>query len=229
MRTILFIAFSFLAPIAFHSGAQSFPCGDVGFADSTEAPVSPDFAAAVQLYDEGWGGSNEALLEAMERLERLMATHRRTPLLRAYYGSTCIARARMVPDRRKPRWLRRGAAELDGAVRAASEDVQVRLLRAVSFSILPRMAGRMGTVESDFAWLIEQAREEGQLNAGCRQAIYYHAGSFALRNRDSQALVWLERAAGIDSGQIVAQEQVTRMLELAREQLPADAGDKHDE
>lgn len=178
------------------------------------------FAAA--LYEKGWGGDDKALDEAIQVLERLEASVAATPMARAYYGSACIARARMVPDRQKPRWLRRGAAELDAAVRAAPEDPHVRLLRAVTFAVLPRLAGRMETVQEDYNRLVAGTRQDQGMEAGCRQAVLYHAGAFAMRNRDPAAVELLKRASAIESAGGIEPARLSRMLQLAREQFPGE-------
>jgi hypothetical protein len=221
-RLVLFFTVAGLS-VAAISSVAAMPCGTAG------ASPSPELQRAIALYEEGWGGSDEALVEAMERLEERLASRERSPLVRAYYGSATLAHARLVPDRQKQRWLRRGAGDLDAAVKAAPGDVQVRLLRAVSYAVLPRIAGRSEMVRSDFEWLVAQAEAEGRLAPDCRQAIFYHAGAFALRDRDSQAIRWLERAAEIDSAKIIGQERVSRMLRLAREQLPLESGDAYDD
>lgn len=180
----------------------------------------PVLQSVAVLYEAGWRGDDEALLQAIEMIEGLDSSEAAAPLARAYYGGACVAKARMVPDRQKPRWLRRGAAELDAAVRAAPGDLQVRLLRAVTFAVLPRLAGRMDTVRDDFNWLVTRAEENEDLPGGCRQAIFYHAGAFAMRERDPRAVELLTRAAEAESAGAIDPERVNRMLRLAQEQLP---------
>jgi hypothetical protein len=213
-----------------------------------------DLQRAILLYQAGWQGNDAALLEAMELLSGMHVSKNAQPLVRAYYGSASIARARMVPDWRKRQWLQRGAAELDGAVKTAPDDVEVRLLRATSFAILPRLAGKMETVRADFEWLVERAESGGQrtevggsrvesgegeelrwaggeweqeklgrvakskggLSEGCRQAIYYYAGSSAMRERDPRAIGWLEAAMKIGEDGEIAMDRLQRALQLAR-------------
>lgn len=191
--------------------ASLIPCGD---------GAGVQLRAIGILYERGWGGDDAALLEGMEVLERFKASREEVPLARAYYGSACVARARMVADRQKPRWLRRGAAELDAAVGAAPEDIHVRLLRAITFAVLPRLAGRMETARDDFHWLVGRARNDRDLGDGCRQAVFYHAGAFALRSRNDRAVEFLTLAAEIGPTGAIAWERVNRMLRLAQEQVP---------
>lgn len=233
---ILLISLLFLRLVS--PVAAAIPCG------GDEREASPEFYRAVALYNEGWGGSDEALLKAMEQLEGMLRRHgQESALMKAYYGSACVARARMAPDRKKTRWLRRGAAELEVAVKAAPEDVQVRLLRAVTFAVLPRMAGKAATAREDFRWLVTQAEDVrpknerqkkaagserpagvgSDLSPECRQAIFYHAGAFALRNREPQAVEWLERAVEIEAKGGIEKGRVSRMLQLARRQLPRES------
>lgn len=209
----LAIQFLVFLPAPFLDAAP-FSCGE------ESGSISSDMQRAIALYDEGWGGSDVAVVEAIEVLEKL----RPSPLVQAYYGSSCVAMARQVSDWQKRRWLKRAAKELDAAVKAAPEDLQVRLLRANTLAVLPRLAGRMDMAREDFDWLVARAEADPSPAPGCRQAIFYHAGAFALRNRDEQALSWLERAAAIESGESVSSERVHRMLQLAREQLPGKDG-----
>jgi len=234
--------------------------------------MSGELLRVVSLHQAGWEGENAALLEAMEVLETMAGGREVDPLVRAYYGSASIARARMVPDWRKRGWLQRGAAELDGAVQAAPDDAQVRLLRATSLAILPRWAGRMETVREDFDWLVERAevggrrteeegrgsegggpraqtgeekerrsedgeqgkrdlgrgaKSEGKLGDSCRQAIYYHAGSFAMRERDPRAVEWLEAAVQIGKDGDIDMDRLQRVLQLARRHFLSEDGN-HD-
>lgn len=213
--------------------AASIPCGE----EASEA--SSDFHRAVALYEEGWRGADDSLLEALEIWERLLDSGEEAPLAQAYYGSSCIARTRTVPDRQKARWLRRGARELERAVRSEPENLQIRLLRAVSFAILPRMAGKMDTVREDFEWLTARAEEDAvdpngegaqrpALAPECRQVIFYRAGAFALRNREPRAVRLLERAVNIEPADGMDRNRIMQMLRLAREQLPGESGETYD-
>lgn len=197
--------------------AEPAACGE-------DAERSPRLEAALALYEQGWHGDDRALLEALDLFETMRSSSAASPVVRAYFGSACLARARMVSDREKPRWLRRGAKELDDAVEAAPENPQVRLLRARSMAILPRMAGRMETVEDDYDWLIDQAEGDSSLDPVCRQAIYYHAGAFAMRNRDHRGLCWLRRAA--EPGPIggVVWQRLHRMLRYAENEFSRQEG-----
>lgn len=190
--------------------------------------VSGELGRAIVFYEAGWQGDNAALLETIELLEQLRRGGRdREVVVQAYYGGALVARARLVPDRQKRRWLQRGAAELDAAVRAAPEDVQVRFLRARTLAILPRLAGKTELVWEDLEWLVERAesgerRSEsgvGSLAANCRQTIFYQAGSFALRNRDPRAMGWFQAAVEIGEEGGIEMERLQRMLQLAREQF----------
>lgn len=178
---------------------------------------------AILLYESGWAGSDDALREAIEGLETALkeGPSRATPLLRAYLGSAYIGSARSLPGRQKVRPLRRGAAELDRAVKEAPNDLQVRLLRMTTFGVLPRAAGRMKTVENDREWLLEKASNE-DISRSCRWKILYQAGSHALRNRDPRALEWLEgaRESSREPGE---EERVARLLRLATQQLHRDS------
>jgi hypothetical protein len=176
--------------------------------------------AAIAFYQEGWAGSDEALREAMARLERMDREAPDDPLVLAYLGSSRIALVRLVPDRQKRALLVRGARELDGAVAAAPQDVQIRLLRATTFSVLPRLAGRMETVEQDLGWLLARLEAE-DLDAACRYAILYLAGSFHLRERQPASIGFLERAEKVAPA-AEEKDRATRLLRLARSQLGAD-------
>lgn len=192
------------------------------FAVASYAGIAPAednrFREAVNAYEIGWAGDDEALLQALDLLEALRESSAASPEVHAYWGSACIARARLAPNWRKRSWLERGAKALDAAVAAADQDIRVRLLRATSFAVLPSLAGKTEVVEADFDWLLKGARQMPQTSS-VRQEIYYHAGAFALRNRDTRALIWLEEAQNAGDLGGIPIEQIARMLQLARSTL----------
>lgn len=176
--------------------------------------LSPELQSWVQLYDSGWKGDDQALQAFFETAALHEQEWRHSPLLRAIYGSACIARARLVPNLQKPRWLRSGAEHLNAAVKAAPEAVAPRLLRAVSFAVLPRRAGEIETVRADFNLLVKAA-ERHDLAENCRQKIFYHAGAFALRDRDPRALTLLRLAAELDPEEGLERARLKRILRSA--------------
>lgn len=212
VKPTFFLLFALLvSPVLAPSAGAGMPCGNSGEVRQELLPLGA-------LYEQGWQGDNVALLEFFTRMEKLESSLREQPLLRAYYGSACVARARLVTDHQKPRWLRRGMGELDEAVAQAPEDLQVRLLRAVTCAVLPRLAGRSDTAASDFEWLLARARKH-ELSDNCRQTILYHAGAYSLRNRDARAVALLEEAAGLKVEAGIEGERINRLLRLARKQV----------
>lgn len=187
----------------------------------TASDESVRFREARAYYEKGWAGDDAALLKAVELLDALVRSPTASPEVRACWGSACIARARLAPDWRKRVWLERGAKALDAAVAEAARDVRVRLFRAASFAILPRLAGKSDVVEADFAWLRSRAESMPPTDP-VRQEIFYRAGAFALRNRDPRAVVWLEEAARAGELNGISGERIARMLRLARRSFVAD-------
>lgn len=176
--------------------------------------LSPQLQSWIELYGSGWRGNDDALRAFFEAADLHEREWKQSPFLRAIYGSACVARARLVSDFQKPRWLRLGAAYLNAAVAEAPDEVEPRFLRAISFSVLPRRAGVVEMVRADFEVLVKAA-EENNLRESCRQKIFYHAGSFALRERDPRALALLQRAAHLDPKEGLDRERLIRLLQAA--------------
>lgn len=216
-RTALFRGRLFLYFFLAGAASSSVACGPDG-AD----PLGP----AIRHYCQGWEGSDSALKKGIELLEGLekSAGREERPRVRAYLGSAYVASARWVPDRQKRGVLTRGVRQLNSAVRSAPDDVEVRLLRAVTLAVLPRLAGQMETLEEDLQWLLDRV-DSGELSAACRFAILYQAGSFQARNRDAEAIGLLRRAAET-APTPDDREKAQRLLRLASAQFPRDSGDR---
>ena len=89
---------------------------------------------------------------------------------------------------------------MDEAVEAASENFQVRLIRAINSLHCPGFLGRSKVASVDFEWLletIENKYESEVLDAQSVKIALYYAGKFALKEKDSNAINLLERATSM--------------------------------
>jgi len=138
---------------------------------------------------------------------------------RAGRGLALIAQALTAPMVDKLPLARRGCADLDAAVAAAPDDVEVRLMRATNAVQMPLVLERRAIAQSDFTLLLGVARnDQVTMPPESRRAIFYQAAAFALKERRPDAVDLLEEAASISATE-PTDEQVQSMLALARHQL----------
>lgn len=154
--------------------------------DGFDGPV----AEARKEHDRGVGGDAEAVLRAIELLQKRLETEPDDQLARVYLGSAYTLRSRdmrMGPGRLEA--LRTGGRLMDEAVAAAPDDARVRLVRAVNHINLPAIFNRRQSAREDFVYLLGRVGgDECDLNEAERQAVYYFAGlSFRQMGQREQA------------------------------------------
>jgi tetratricopeptide (TPR) repeat protein len=133
----------------------------------------------IALYKKGAKGSQTAVQEANQLLERLRLDYPDHPHAEAYHGSTMllIARDKTNPmDRLK--WAKNGLKLLDKAVAAAPHDSRIRYLRGRSAYRLPeKYFQRTRTVIEDYTFLIDrESLQEGMLGANDYMKLSYELG-----------------------------------------------------
>jgi hypothetical protein len=154
--------------------------------------VSPARAASDEsqqvaaLYARALQGDKTAVVDCIATLERILQAEPQNELARVYLGSSYTLRSRDLgigPE--KLRVLNKGIALMDAAVRAAPDNVHVRLVRALTDEALPFFTGRGKKARAEFlalAGLVE--RNPGQLEARDRQLLYLKAGETAQKAGD---------------------------------------------
>lgn len=170
----------------------------------------------VQLSIEG---STTAAADALEQFDVVLATDPNDALARVNRGLAIVLQARDAPLLQKRNIADRGFAEMDRAVDSAMDDPAVRLVRAINAYQMPQMLGRDAVAREDFQWLLELATSgDNGLDPAMRRSIFFHGGSFALKDGDPAAIGLLERALAIE-GEQPTTGQVQTMLALARRQF----------
>lgn len=169
--------------------------------------------AFVQLATEGSTGVAE---EAIAQFDAVLAAHPEDMLAMVNRGLAIVLKARDAPLLQKRNMANRGFAQMDQAVAMAPQNPAVRLVRAINAYQMPRILGRAAIAREDFEWLLEAAAAGNvDLDPGLLGSLYFHAGSFALKDRDPAAVELLERALEIEAARPTA-DQIQTMLALAR-------------
>jgi hypothetical protein len=169
--------------------------------------------AFVQLSIEG---STSAAADALEQFEIVLAADPDDVLARVNRGLAIVLQARDAPLLKKRNMADWGFAEIDRAVESAPGDAAVRLVRAINAYQMPQILGRGAIAREDFSWLVAVATSQsGRLDPALRRSIFFHAGSFALKDDDPAATELLEWALE-NEGESPTTGQIQTMLALAR-------------
>jgi hypothetical protein len=154
-----------------------------GFASDLQNAKSRYFAAV--------DGDEKALSEARQIFEQLRSTHPKDAVILAYAGSVQLLQAsHTLAPWRKGKLAKEGLGQLDEAVRAAPDNLEVRFVRAASTYHLPGFFKREKQSEDDFAWLssrVAAAVASRSLDARIGAAALYHHGLFKEKAGDQAA------------------------------------------
>ncbi|MGE9289964.1 MAG: tetratricopeptide repeat protein, partial [Puniceicoccales bacterium] len=147
---------------------------------SDDPEVREQFARGLDLHQEGVAGDEDAVVEAQEIMEELLAANPDDARVQVFLGNLYVLRARDAVFYKKMDWLKKGVAVLDEAVAAAPEDPDVRSVRAINSYQLPRIFGRRDIAEEDFEVLVNWAETDpDRYSDSLLRFVYYHAGIFA--------------------------------------------------
>jgi hypothetical protein len=140
------------------------------------------------LYAQALAGDKSATEKCIEALEAIVRAQPQNQLAHVYLGSSYTLRSRdLAIGPEKLRLLRQGIAVMDAAVQAAPEDVQVRLVRALTDEALPFFAGRGEMARAEFFALAEmEANALARIGARDWQLLYLHAGQVAQKEGDKE-------------------------------------------
>lgn len=190
-----------------------------------ELAVNPDSAELRYQMGVLWNekaveGDGEALDQAIAVFEALVEDHPDSHRARAFLGSCYVLKARDASVFTKMRWCRKGFVLLDDTVTDAPDDLDARLIRAINAAQVPGFLGRGKVADEDFAYLLERADDPAlEANQELRRAIYYHAGDYALQQRDSKAVTLLTKARQLP-GDPSLDPAINQALEDARLRFP---------
>jgi len=161
-------------------------------------------------------GDREAADKAMALLRELKAAHADDPLVMVYHGSLLLLRAgRSASLDEKVEFTREGLMEMERAVEAAPQVVEVRFVRGMTSVNLPGILGRRKVGEEDVAWVADRAVkavESGELQPEMAAAALTLDGKRLMKigERDAALKRWRgaillapESRSGRDAAQLV--------------------------
>ncbi len=150
------------------------------------------------LYRRGLAGDKAAVLDCIDNLEAELKANPANQLARVYLGSAYTLRSRDLGyGPKKLQTLNHGVALMDEAVAAGSDDVKVRLVRALTSQSLPFFTGGAASSRKDFELLAAAAERTPQkFEEGDLQTIFYNAALAAKANgKRERARALLQQAA----------------------------------
>lgn len=148
--------------------------------------AAPNEKEIAMLYARGLAGDQQAVIDCLAALERVLAAQPNDQLARVYLGSTETLRSRDLPIG-MAKWteLRRGIALMDEAAAAAPTNGRVQLLRAVTNEAFPAILGRRKIARTALENLVtEVEKDPGKLSPRDQQLLYLNAGEAAQKAGD---------------------------------------------
>ena len=152
------LGFWLLTPVAFAASAFQQQLAELQARLATEPTnTALIFKLADVCYDEGARDNAKAVELAEKYFTQLLALEPKHALALVMLGSTQTMKARDAfwPQTRLDH-ARKGNKTMDAAVALATQDPEVRLVRAINNFHMPKFMGREEIVRADFAWLWER-------------------------------------------------------------------------
>lgn len=175
------------------------------------------YALADVCHDAGAEGDPKAVVRAETYLRQLLALQTNSAPAIALLGSVYTMKGRDAfwPNVQL-RLVREGNEFMDQAVRLESNNVQVRLTRALNNTHMPDFLGRTAIARADLAWLWEKiSLTPTNFTVSQRQQVALHWGR-QLKRQDKPAearKVWVSGRSA-DQTTAVAREIATELKEL---------------
>jgi tetratricopeptide (TPR) repeat protein len=157
--------------------------GAAGFALSSEERLSE----GITYFEKAKSDPEGNMEKAREILESLQDEN---PIAKAYYGCLCTIEAGVYANKNKllkaMSLLKRGAALMDDAVNAASDNAEIRFLRLTNSYDLSESTplNRDKVMKEDLAWL--EARED-RFDPSDQGVLQLYKGLYQLRMRKKDA------------------------------------------
>ena len=109
----------------------------------------------------GENEDNEAVKKAEKYLSKLLEIEPNHALAMAYYGSVLTMKARdaFFPWE-KMKYMKKGFARMDSAVVLDHDEPEVRLIRAINGTLVPKMFNRLKLALSDFNYIAGLEKEK---------------------------------------------------------------------
>lgn len=174
----------------------------------------PNDTPAAGFYARALAGDQQAVLDCIAELEKILAVSPNDQLARVYLGSAYTLRSRDLGlGRAKLDALRKGIALMDEAASAAPRDARVQLARAVTNEALPVFLGRREIARvqlNDLLAMVENG--SAKLNPADKQLLYLHAGEAARRAGDKTRAAELWRRGAAIKADAKLTEEITAAL-----------------
>ena len=184
------------------------------FVGAGSLSAAPNDTPAAGLYARGLAGDQQAVIDCIAELEKVLAATPNDQLARVYLGSAYTLRSRDLGfGKAKLDALRKGIALMDEAAAAAPEDARVQLTRAVTNEALPIFLGRRKIARAQLDELLATVEKDpAKLKPADQQLLYLNAGEAAKRAGDKAraAELW-RRGAAIKADAKLTQELKTAL------------------
>ena len=184
------------------------------FVGTGSLSAAPNDAPAAGLYARGLAGDQQAVIDCIAELEKILVTSPNNQLARVYLGSAYTLRSRDLGfGKAKLDALRKGIALMDAAAAAAPGDARVRLTRAVTNAALPVFLGRRKSAHAQLDELLAMVEKDpAKLQPADQQLLYLNAGEAAKRagEKARAAELW-RRGAAINADAKLTEELKTAL------------------
>jgi len=177
------------------------------------------------LCDLGAFGDESAADAAVKLLQTLHKEAPKDVVILADCGNACTIYAQYASIFSQLGWVHDGFNQMDAAVKAASDNVAIRIVRALNSSQVPAFLDREKLAREDFAWLLARIQSHPKdFTADQLRTIYYYDGNFALSHNEATAIQLFTLAAAVPppAGDILA-PKIADALKAAHAKFPAAA------
>jgi hypothetical protein len=189
----------------------------IGVGWPTAMRAAPNDTPAAGLYGRGLAGDQQAVLDCIAELEKILAATPNDQLARVYLGSAYTLRSRDLGlGKAKLDALRQGIALMDEAAAASPGDARVQLTRALTNEALPVFLGRRKIARAQLNDLLAMVeKDSAKLKPTDQQLLYLNAGEAAKRAGDiTRAAELWRRGAAIKADAKLTQEITTALAHL---------------
>jgi len=174
------------------------------------------------LSDLGAFGDEDASDAAVELLKTLHKEQPKDAAILAFYGNACTIYAQYSSIFTKLSWVHDGFNYMDAAEKAAPDDIDVRVTRAINSSQVPGFLGREKIAREDFDWLLKRIHSNPKdFSADLQRTIYYFNGKFLLEHGEAAAVQVLAQAEAVPPpANDTLEPKIVELLKAARAKFP---------
>ncbi len=175
------------------------------------------------LSDLGAFGDEDASNAAVELLKTLHKEQPADEEILAFYGNACTIYAQYSSIFTKLSWVHEGFNYMDAAEKAAPDDIDVRVTRAINSAQVPGFLDRGDLAREDFAWLLKRIQSDPKdFSPDLLRTIYYFNGKFLLEHGEPAAVQLLAQAEAIPPPDTdTLGPKIADLLKTARAKFPS--------